>query len=160
MPAGPRRARRAAWIGLSTAVALVALAMVLPAATGWNVHVFHFAPLHADWDPRVGPGTAPAVLLAIAAAWTAVDVADRIPWRRLLLAAYAVGLGWMLALALVDGRDGLGRILGTDYEYLQTARATTDLPHTLHTFVSRIPYDGQPSNWPVHVAGHPPGALT
>jgi hypothetical protein len=66
----------------------------------------------------------------------------------------------MLALALVDGRDGIGHILGTDYEYLQTARATTDLAHTLETYVSRIPYDAQPSNWPVHVAGHPAGALT
>ena len=40
-----------------------------------------------------------------------------------------------------------------------TARATTDLPATLAEYVSRIPVDS-PGQWPVHVAGHPPGALT
>jgi hypothetical protein len=134
--------------------------MAVPAATGWDVHVRHFPPLHADWDPRAGPGTLPAVLLAILAGRHAVDLAERLPWRRLLVAAYVAGLGWMVALATVDGRGGVGAILGTPYEYLRTARATTDLPHTLDTFTSRIPYDALPSNWPVHVAGHPPGALT
>lgn len=156
----PSRADRAAWSLLSVAVLLVALAMAVPAATGWDVHVRSFPPLHAEWDPRLGPGTAPAVLLAVLAGWWAVDLATRLSWRALLVTAYVVGLAWMLALATVDGRDGVGRILGTDYEYLQTARATTDLPHTLETYVSRIPYDAAPANWPVHIAGHPPGALT
>jgi hypothetical protein len=160
MPAAPPRADRAAWAGLVGAVALVALAMALPAVTGWDVHVRHFPPLHADWDPRTGPGTVPAVLLAGLAARYAVGLSERLAWGRLLGAAYVAGLAWMLALATVDGRDGVGHILGTDYEYLQTARATTDLPHALDTYVSRIPYDAVPSNWPVHVAGHPPGALT
>jgi hypothetical protein len=160
MLAPPPSTTRTAAAGLSGAVALVALAMLVPATTGWAVHVRSFPPLHATWDPRVGPGTAPAVLLAVLAARQAVDLAGRLPWRALLGASYAAGLAWMVALAAVDGRDGLGRILGTEYEYLRTARATTDLPHTLSTFVSRIPYDAEPSNWPVHVAGHPAGALT
>jgi hypothetical protein len=156
----PRRSDRAAWIGLGVAVLLVAAAIAIPALTGWDVHVRSFPPLHASWDPRVGPGTLPAVALAVLAARYAVDLAGALPWRRLLLAAYVTGVAWMLALATVDGRDGVGHILGTDYEYLQTARATTDLPHTLSIYVSRIPYDAQPSNWPVHIAGHPAGALT
>jgi methylthioxylose transferase len=160
MPAALVRADRAAWTGLGTAVLLVALAIALPAVTGWDVHVRHFPPLHADWQPRVGPGTLPAVALAVLAGRYAVDLAMRLSWSRLLVCAYVAGLAWMLALATVDGRQGLGAILGTDYEYLRTARATTDLPHTLETYVSRIPYDALPSNWPVHVAGHPPGALT
>lgn len=160
MPAAPRRADRPAWFGLAFAVVLVVVAMGLPAVTGWNVHVRSFPPLHAVWDPRVGAGTLPALLIAGLAAWQAVDLAGRLSWRGLLVTAYAAGLAWLLALALVDGRDGVGHVLGTDYEYLRTARATTDLPHTLETYVSRIPYDAQPSNWPVHVAGHPPGALT
>jgi hypothetical protein len=159
MPA-ERRADRAVWAGVTAATLLVAVAIAVPAVFGWDVHVRHFPPLHADWDPRVGPGTAPAVLIAALAAWRAGGLAERLRWRSLLVTAYVVGLGWMLALALVDGRDGVGHILGTDYEYLQTARATTDLPHTLETYISRIPYDAEPSNWPVHVAGHPPGALT
>lgn len=160
MPAAPFRAARSAWWGLGVAVLLVALAVAVPAASGWDVHVRWFPPLHAEWDPRVGPGTLPAVALAGLAGWRAVDLTERLSWRRLLVAAYGAGLAWMLALAFVDGSDGVGHILGTDYEYLQTARVTTDLPHTLETYVSRIPYDAEPSNWPVHVAGHPPGALT
>jgi hypothetical protein len=160
VPATDLRADRAAWVGLALAVGLVALAMAVPALTGWDVHVRHFPPLHADWDPRLGPGTLPSLLLAVLAGWHAVDLSERLSWRRLLVSAYLVGVAWMLALATVDGRHGVGAILGTDYEYLRTARSTTDLPHTLDTFTSRIPYDALPSNWPVHVAGHPPGALT
>lgn len=159
MPAA-RRDDRAEWAGLTSAVLLVALAMAIPAATGWAVHVRNFPPLHADWDPRLGPGTLPAVVLAIGGGWQAVTLAERLPWGRLLATTYVTGLAWMLALAYVDGSHGVSRILDTSYEYLPTARATKDLPHTLDTFVSRIPADALPSAWPVHVAGHPPGALT
>jgi hypothetical protein len=100
------------------------------------------------------------VVLAALGAWQAVTLAERMPWRRLLATTYAAGPAWMLALAFVDGSHGVSRILGTSYEYLPTARATTDLPHTLATYVSRIPYDATGHNWPAHVAGHPPGALT
>ncbi len=133
--------------------------MAVPAVTGWDVHVRSFPPLHAEWDPRLGPGTVPAVVLAALSSWHAVTLSERLSWRRLLVAAYVVGLAWMLSLAFVDGPDGVGRILGTSYEYLRTARATTDLPHTLSIYVSRIPYDASGSHWPPHVAGHPPGAL-
>ena len=85
---------------------------------------------------------------------------SRLSWGRLLVATYAGGLAWMLALALVDGDGGVGDVLNHPYEYLNTARATTDLPATLDEYVSRIPYAAEPDNWPVHIAGHPPGALT
>jgi hypothetical protein len=139
--------------------------MALPAVTGWDVHVRSFPPLHAEWDPRIGPGTLPALLIAALAVWQSVDLAMRLPWGALLLSSYAAGLAWLLSLAFVDGRSGIGTILDTEYEYLDTARATTDLPATLREYVSRIPYDGLPdtianANWPVHIAGHPPGALT
>ena len=75
-------------------------------------------------------------------AWRyAVDLAARLSWGRLLGAAYAGGLAWMLALALVDGIGGVGDVLDHPYEYLRTARATTDLPATLAEYVSRIPVD-------------------
>jgi methylthioxylose transferase len=156
-----RRTRRAAapWWGLGVAVALMVLAMAVPAVTGWNVRVNSFPPLHAEWDPRVGWATLPAVLLAVLASLRAVDVAERIPWRRLLLATFVAGLAWMLVLALVDGSRGVGAILDDRYEYLRTARRTTDLHATLQEYVSRIPYSAIPRNWPVHVAGHPAGAL-
>ncbi len=140
--------------------------MALPAVTGWDVHVRYFPPLHAEWDPRVGTGTVPSLLVGALAVWFSVGLAQRLPWRMLLLSAYAGGVAWLFSLALVDGAEkGIGTILGDEYEYLRTARATHDLPAALREWVSRIPYDGLPdnipnANWPVHVAGHPPGALS
>ncbi len=140
--------------------------MALPAITGWDVHVRYFPPLHATWDPRVGVGTLPSLLVGGLALWFSIGLAQRLPWRGLLLAAYAGGVAWLFSLALVDGAEkGIGTILGDEYEYLRTARVTTDLPATLREYVSRIPYDGLPdnipnANWPVHIAGHPPGALS
>jgi len=153
-----RRTSAAAW-GLATAVALMALAMTLPVVTGWNVRVNSFPPLHAEWDPRVGWGTVPALLLAVLGVRHAAALAESLPWRRLLLVVFLVGLAWMLALAFVDGSHGVSQILGEPYEYLRTARRTTDLHATLQEYVGRIRSE-EPRHWPVHVAGHPPGALT
>ncbi|MCW2855104.1 MAG: hypothetical protein JWR52_719 [Marmoricola sp.] len=154
----PPSSSRAPWHGLGATVVLVALAMAVPAITGWQVHV-PFPPLNAVWDPRVGIGTVPALLIAGLGAWQAVGLAARLPWNRLLLAAYGTGLAWMFSLAYVDGKAGVGTILGTPNEYLTTARATTNLHHTLEIYVSKIPLS-VPDGWPVHIAGHPPGALT
>ncbi len=149
---------RAPWSGLGATALLIALAMVVPAVTDWQVHV-PFPPLNGVWDPRVGVGTAPALLIAILAARYAVPLAASLSWGRVLLVSYAVGLAWMFSLAYVDGKAGVGTILGTPNEYLNTARATTNLPYTLSIYVSRIPTHA-PHSWPVHIAGHPPGALT
>ena len=145
--------------GLAATVALMGVAMVVPTATGWDVHVRWFPPLHAIWTPRVGEGTVPAIVLAVLAAFYAVDLAERLSWRRLLVAVFAAGLAWMLALAYVDGAYAISHVLESPYEYLRTARRVTDVHLLLQEYVSRISYAAIPRNWPVHVAGHPPGAL-
>lgn len=134
-------------------------AMALPAATGWYVRVNSFPPLHAEWMPRLGVGTVPAVLLAVLSVRYAADLAERLRWRNLLLVSFLAGLAWMLALALVDGTSGIADILDNQYEYLRTARATDDIPARLEEYVSRIRLEAGPRKWPVHIAGHPPGAL-
>ena len=53
-------------MGARAALLLMAAAVVLPAVTGWDVRVRWFPPLHAEWQPRVGWGTLPAVALAAA----------------------------------------------------------------------------------------------
>ena len=163
----PTRTSLAPWAGLLAGVVLVLAAMVVPWVAGWEVHARSeratatsgsLPPLHGFWDPRLGAGTAAAVLIALLGWRYAVDLADRLPWRRLLLLSYVVGLAWMLALALVDGPVGISRVLAHGYEYLATARTVDDVPALLEGFVPRI--DGSnPEHWVTHVAGHPPGAL-
>src|SRR6478735_8482836 len=158
------RSSLAPFIGLFVAVGLAGLAMALPAVTGWDVHVRYFPPLHAEWDPRFGPGTLPSVLVGVLAAWWAVPLAQRLRWWQLIVSAYVGGVAWLFSLAFVDGRDGIGVVLQDEYEYLRVARTITDFPTALSHFISRIPYDNLPdsipnANWPVHIAGHPPGAL-
>lgn len=152
------RANRTATIGFTVAVALIAAAIVVPAATGWNVWTGDFPPLRAEWKPRVGPGTIPSVVIAIMAARYAVGAAAQWSWRTLLVSAFIGGFGWLTSLALVDGPVGLGRVLDYPSEYLDTARAITDVPLLLREYISRIPLNSV-DNWPTHIAGHPPGAV-
>ena len=131
--------------------------------TGWDTATRRddhpqFPPLHGYWSPGWGRGTAPAVAIAVVTWLFAAEWSRRLPWRRLLLVSYVVGIGWLLALAYVDGPSGIDRSLGNPYEYLPTAREVDDVGGMLDGFVDRIPYDAE-DNWVTHVAGHPPGAL-
>ncbi len=163
--AADRTGRVAPWVGLVAASSLVALAVVLPRLLDWEVYAYSepdasvVAPLHAKWDPKIGIGTVPALVLAVLG-WRYADaLAARLRWPRLLLASYGGGVAWLFALAFVDGSDGVSRALGNPYEYLETARRISDIPAMLTEFVDRIPYAAEPDNWVTHVAGHPPGAL-
>lgn len=144
--------------GVVIVLVLIAAAIAIPALTGWNVHVNSFPPLHAEWMPRIGPGTPLAVLLGVVGVAWGPRLAASLRWGRLLIIAFAASALWLFALATVDGLDGIGTILDHRYEYLGTARATDDFGATLREYVERIPYD-HADNWPVHIAGHPPGAL-
>jgi hypothetical protein len=164
---GPARARLVPWLGLVVTVVLVTLAFALPHLDGWevasraprNASPHEVPPLHGLWRPKwFGPGTLPAVVIAVLGWRYAADLADRLPWHRLLAASYAGSLAWLLSLALVDGRSGISRVLGNPYEYLQTARSVGSVSHLLDTYISRIPYAAE-DNWPTHVAGHPPATL-
>lgn len=167
-PARPAALRHAAaWIGLLGGAALIWWAFWWPDATGTEVYSraprnaddAAIPPLHGLWQPTwFGPGTLPALLIALLSFRYAAALAERLGWRRLLLASYAAGLAWMLALALVDGESGLSRQLGNPWEYLQTAREVTDVGALLAGWVERMPMDS-PDAFVTHVAGHPPAAL-
>ncbi|MEZ5095073.1 MAG: hypothetical protein R2731_02460 [Nocardioides sp.] len=148
----------AAWWGLGVAVALMVLAMAVPAVTGWNPHVHSF-PAARGLGSRVGLGTLPALLVAVLAARWAMPLAEGLPWRRLLLAAYAAGLVWLLSLALVDGSHGIWDPLNHRYEYLGPARNVDDIGQMLREYVDRIPFSAGDRHYPPHPAGHPAGAL-
>ena len=149
---------RSALVGLVLAAGLVVAAFAVPFALDWDVNArrdrFGIAPLHGYWQPGLGLGTVPAVLLAIGGvasigAWLTMS------WRRVLFSSYAAALAWLVSLALVRGQTGLDRILAHSSEYLPTARGVTDVGALLAGYVDRIPQDA-PDNWPTHVAGHPP----
>ena len=158
---------RAAWLGLLLTTVVLLMGFGAPHWLDWdvasraprNASPHEVPPLHGLWRPKpFGPGTLPAVALALLGWRYAADLAERLPWRHLLAASYAGSLAWLLSLALVDGTDGLSRVLGNPYEYLRTAREVGDVGTLLDTYVSRIPSSAADS-WPTHVAGHPPGTL-
>ncbi len=156
-----RRLHVAPLVGLIYAVTLMFLAWMFPAAWNWNVHMNSWPPLHAEWQPRVGPGTIPSILLGVAGVVYADGLARMASWSMLLVSTYVVSVSWMVSLAMVDGNNGIGVILDTGYEYLRTARTIdtwSEVSTMLREYVARIP-GSQPDNWPVHLAGHPPGAV-
>lgn len=159
--------RHAPAVGLAVTTVLLVLAFGLPHWLDWevaaraprNASSLEVPPLHGLWEPKLfGPGTLPAVAIVLLGWRYAAELAARLPWRRLLPASYAASLAWMLSLALVDGTDGISRVLGNSYEYLETARGVESVSVLLDTYRERIPYAAD-DNWPTHVAGHPPGML-
>jgi hypothetical protein len=117
------------------------------------------APLYAHWLPHLGPGTPAAALVAVLVWWRGPDLADRLPWWRVLALSYPAAVAWTLSLALVDGwQRGVAGRLATEHEYLHEVPGVTDVAGLLSGFTARI-LDFQPGSWATHVAGHPPGAL-
>jgi hypothetical protein len=154
-------------LGLLLTAILLVLAFGLPHWAEWEVAARAprsavadgVPPLHGYWSPKwFGPGTLTAVAIALLGWRYATGLAARLPWTRLLLASYVVSLAWLLSLALVDGPDGISRVLGNPFEYLETAREVHDVPVLLSEYIDRIPYSAD-DNWPTHVAGHPPALL-
>jgi hypothetical protein len=157
---------RGAWVGVAVLVLVVVLAASLPGLLDWEVRArsdrargFSVPPLHGVWQPRwFGPGTLPALVVAVLGWRYGVDLAMRLPWRRLLLTAYVVGLAWLVSLAVTDGLAGVAHVTAHGYEYGDTARGVTDVAALLDGWVPRIDAD-HPHHFVTHVAGHPPLAL-
>ncbi|WP_433303552.1 hypothetical protein ACQP2F_12315 [Actinoplanes sp. CA-030573] len=145
--------------GAAAALVLIAAVVaVLLQVAGNPVHA-GAAPLFARWLPHAGPGTAPAVAVAVMAGRYGFELAKRLRWRAMLAASYATAFTWTLSLALVDGwQRGVAGRLTTRPEYLTEVPGVTDIPAMLRGFGGRI-LDFQPDSWTTHVAGHPPGAL-
>ena len=151
--------RRGVRVGLAVAVVVILATMSVPDLTGWLVHPFGgpngVEPLHSRWDPHVGPGTIPAIVLAVLGVLHGPRLAATLPWRRVLLATYVLGWAWIVSLALIDGVGGLGDVLGASFEYFREARRTDDVPLLLQQWVDRIPFS-HPDTLAANVAGHPP----
>ncbi|WP_369252452.1 hypothetical protein [Streptomyces sp. R41] len=125
-----------------------------------TLHV-SWPPLYAHWEPHVGPGTAAAIVVAVAVVAYGPLLAARLPWRALLFTAWGTAMAWTYSLALIDGwQRGIARRLTTEYEYLQVISPVNrfhDIPAALRDFTHHILIHS-PDHWPAHVAGHPPAA--
>lgn len=168
----PARSRAVPPADLVAAAVVIALIGVSIAGTLWwnparqlGPSSFQGAPEDfGEWPiigtpfAHTGPGTIPAVLLALLTVLYGPSLAARLPWRRALLLGYVTALGWITSLALVDGWEGgFAKRLTPGTEYLSEVPGITDIPAMLAGFTERIAH-GQPDSWTVHVAGHPPGA--
>ncbi|VXC11430.1 hypothetical protein [Aeromicrobium sp. 9AM] len=148
---------RAAIASATVGLVLVAAAIAVPRLTDEDVRV-HWPPLHADWDPRFGLLTLPAIAIGLLL-WVALPrLAATASWRGLLAYAFAGTWLWTMALAMTEGTDGLARVFERPGEYVHDAQRVDSIGTMLRTFVDRIPMDS-PDHWHTHVAGHPPGAL-
>ncbi|BCY11315.1 hypothetical protein [Actinoplanes sp. L3-i22] len=148
------------WAAIAAFV-LVGVAVLVGAAFGWAGHPVHApaAPLFGHFLPHVGPGTPFALAVAVAVIHWGPVLADRMPWRRLLLAGWVASVAWTFALALVDGwQRGVAGRLTTPFEYLTEVPGVTDVHAMLRGFTGHILLFS-PDNWTTHVSGHPPGVL-
>ena len=144
------------------AVAAAALLVTASSLIGWALVdrgidvLVDWPPVLAEWMPHVGPGTVPAVLVALVVALRGPAVAERLRWGPLLLVGYAAALAWTLCLALVDGWFvGIGERLATPTEYLVEVGRTPSIPDFLATFDTRI-VGMAPETLVTHASGHPP----
>ena len=113
------------------------------------------APFTGEYRVKVEVGTvlAPAVALAVLAA-VRTGVVDRLGWRRLLGVSYVAALGWALALAVVDGGNGLAFPIANADEYLRDVASVGDAPgRFVHDFVANTPH------YSVATRTHPPGPV-
>ena len=161
----PSSARRPLRLrGDLAAVVVAALLVTAAALVGWRLIeagvpvLVEWPPLLGAWFPHVGPGTVPAVLVALLVALGGPAVARTLRWGPLLALAYAASLTWTFALAVIDGWFvGVAERLATPSEYLAELPRTPDVAVFLQTFADRIA-GRTPDSLVTHAAGHPPAA--
>ena len=132
---------------------VVASAVAVPFRLGWKVKAPPFA-----GEVEV-PNLAMVPVVLAVGVWLAVRLpgwSARLPWRRLLLVAGLVALGWGCALALVRGPSGLTRGLEGRFEYPAVVAQVDRIG--AGPFVDTFTDPAVLRRYPVHVQGHPPGA--
>jgi len=157
MPSARFASPRPAALSAALGGILVTLAIAVPNIRNTEVRV-HWPPLHADWMPRFGPMSLVAIAVGLVL-WVAMpSLCAKLSWPTFLFTAYAATWSWIMALAYVDGPDGLRRVFDRSGEYVYDAQRVNSIPAMLRTFVDRIPMESA-DHWHTHVAGHPPGTL-
>lgn len=147
----PEAVDLAGWLVLAAAgLALTALAVRWGARLGTAS-----APFLGSYRLKIDAGTllAPAVAICVLLA-SARGLLDRVRWRLLLAAGYLAALGWALALAVVDGGNGLAAPVTDPDEYLRDVPAVGDRPvDFLAGFVAKS------AEHAIATRQHPPGPV-
>ena len=114
----------------------------------------HAAPLFGAARNRFGAVVLLPIVVAAFVVWRGDELANRVAWRKLLVAAFLITVMWGVSLALVDhGVDGLLRGVRSPHDLLAGVDRIEYPGVFLRTFVDRI------DDYVVHVRGHPPGLL-
>lgn len=150
------RDRRPEIVALAVAAVGIVAAFTVEALGIWDdVHAW-LPPLSAYFEPTL---LSPGLPMSVAVAWAVISsgpaIAERLGWRRLLLASTAAGLAWSVSLALIRGWSGIADPLLNEHEYLVDVPRVDDLTQVIPEFTDRIDSSPQ-TNWVTHVAAHPP----
>ena len=154
-PRGRTLALPAGWIGAAIWAVVVVAGHLLGASlvAGDRLVYISSPPLVGIPDVRIGAALLPAVALALAAVRWAPPLAARLRWSALLVATWAAGAAWAVALAASAGVNAIAAPLATRYEYLAAVPRVDAPGNFLAGFVEALP------TYPTHVKGHPPGMV-
>ena len=156
------------WSALLGASAALAVAFGLAAFVGFRVldplTFINAPPFYGKWERAIGWTVTAPVAVALAVIWGARHRHRHlVPWRWLLLGAVIAAMAWSISLGLADNVARLTEQLRGKPDYARGLGAIGDHPgNYLATFNERA---RGPSatvisrGYPVHVQGHPPGAV-
>jgi len=155
LPRGRSLALPPGWVGAAIWAAVVVAGHLVGAALVAHdrLVIISSPPLVGIPDVRIGLALLPAVALAIAAVRWAPALAARLRWRGLLVATWAAGVAWSVALAASAGLGAIAAPLTTRYEYLAAVPRIDSPGRFIGGFVEALP------TYPTHVKGHPPGMV-
>jgi len=150
-----RRAPWPSWLMLGGAVVIVLAARHTAQdliAHGADLRL-DSPPLHASLDWRPNWRLLLPIGLGVGIVIAGPRLASRMAWSALLVASTAVGAAWAVALALLDGVDGVVGSVTHNTEYFLDVVKVGSAGSFLRGFVAHI------TNYRLHVKGHPPGFL-
>lgn len=150
----------AALLSTSAGAVLVAAAILWPRAAQIDTSddwAIGWAPLKAEWTPDLAPTLVLPVLVALAGflCWRRISAA--LKWGPYLAVVFAGSWLWTASLANVGGEESISKVFARPSEYFVGAKEVSSIPAFLSGFIDRIPLDAN-DHWPIHIAGHPPGA--
>lgn len=150
----------AALFSTSVGTVLVAAAIIWPRVTHTDTPdewAIGWAPLKAVWAPALTPTLILPVLVALTGFMCWRRFCTVLKWGPFLAVVFVGSWVWTAALAHVGGGESIRKVFARPSEYLVDAKDVSSIPAFISGFIEKIPLDAK-DHWPIHIAGHPPGA--